>query len=84
MAIEGALGEVTGDDRNDCGGVNSGIGEQVTGFGVCSSSLIKGRVGGGEDGGSDAVGVVVVGDEQWIGEVCSEGGDETHNARNSV
>lgn len=55
IAIEGVFGEVIGDERNDCGGVNNGIGEQAeTAFDafttVFNSSLISGRVGGGDEG----------------------------------
>ncbi len=44
-------------------------------------------MGGGDEGGNDGVAAVigvVVGEAQCIGEVCSDGGEETHNARNSV
>ena len=83
MAI---TGDVTGDDRNDCGGVSSGTGEQATcaataegEAAVWCSSLISGRVGGGDDGGREAVGLAVC-----CGDDCSEGGEETHRARSSV
>ncbi len=43
-------------------------------------------MGGGDEGGNDVIGAAigVVGEAQCIGEVCSDGGEETHNARNSV
>ena len=85
-AIDGATGDVTGDERNDCGGVSKGTGEGLgTGLGSewCPpewcSSLIRGRVGGGDDGGKEVVGLHVC-----CGEDCSEGGDDTQRARSSV
>jgi hypothetical protein len=81
MAMDGAIeGDVTGDDRNDCGGVNSGAGEHADV--ASSSSEMSGRVGGGDDG-SDAE-AALVGDAQWMGDVWSDGGDDTQSARSSV